>query len=113
MIVLLQCLLPYQFCLVGIYFLDGVVGILISIWIIKTEIILFLESYKVLMDTSIDSSIKNEIIEKVLRYQQVKKVSEFYSVLVGYKFVIVIAIDVNGKISTVRSHKIADDIEKS
>lgn len=86
------------FSLVGIYFLDGVVGILISIWIIKTGIILFLESYKVLMDTSIDSSIKNEIIEKVLRYQQVKKVSEFYNVSVGYKFVIVIAIDVNGKI---------------
>lgn len=95
----------------GIYFVDGIVGIGISIWIIRTGILLFIDSYKVLMDTSIDNDTKNEIIKMISYENDVLGVREFYSIPTGYKYVIVVTIDVSGRISTKKSHQIADNIE--
>ena len=46
---LISCLLTLK----GIYYFDGIVGVLISVWIIVTSFIIFKESYDVLMDKSI------------------------------------------------------------
>ena len=46
---LISCLLTLK----GIYYFDGIVGVLISVWIIFTSFKIFKESYDVLMDKSI------------------------------------------------------------
>lgn len=94
-----------------IYFVDAIVGLLISIWFLMSGVKLFKESYNVLMDISLDLNTKNQIIKTILKNKNVLKVSDVHSVSVGYKFVIVLTISVDGNLSTFKSHKIANSIE--
>ncbi len=96
----------------GIYFLDGVVGIIISLWIMYTSIKLFIESYNVLMDKSISVETKNEVYEIIDRHKEIKKVIHFNSTPVGYKYQISFTIYVDGNMSTFDSHDIANKLEK-
>ena len=105
---LISCLLSLK----GIYFLDGIVGIIISLWIMYTSIKLFYESYNVLMDKSISIETKNEVYEIIDRHKEVKKVIHFNSTPVGYKYQISFTIYVDGNMSTFDSHDIANKLEK-
>lgn len=96
----------------GIYFLDGVVGIIISVWIIYTSIKLYIESYNVLMDKSISIETRNEVYEIIDRHKEIKKVIHFNSTPVGYKYQISFTIYVDGNMSTFDSHNIANKLEK-
>ena len=95
-----------------IYWFDGVVGIAISILICVSGIKIFIESYNVLMDASIDNSTKEEILEIIKKYDDIKKVDHFSSTPVGYKYLISVSIYLDGNMSTYDSHEIADKLEK-
>lgn len=96
----------------GIYFLDGIVGLIISIWIFYTGIKIFIESYNVLMDKSVNTKTKETILELVKNYKEIEKVDSIYSTPIGYQYIITITIYLDGNMSTFNSHKIADDLEK-
>ena len=74
----------------GIQWFDGIVGIGISAWICKTGIEIFIESYNILMDRSIDETTKDT----------------------GYQYVLFLTIAVDGNMTTFQSHKLADKLEK-
>ncbi len=105
---LMSCL----FTIYNIYFLDAIVGSIISIWILITSIKIFIESYDVLMDKSISEDTKNMVLEIINTHSEIKKVIHFNSTPVGYKYQISFTIYVDGNLSTFDSHKIADDLEK-
>lgn len=96
----------------NIYFLDGIVGSIISIWIMYTAIKLFIESYNVLMDKSISIETKNKVLDIIKEEKQVKKVIHFNSTPVGYKYQISFTIYVDGNMSTFDSHEIANNLEE-
>ena len=98
--------------LVGITWLDGVVGIGISIWIAITGIKIFIESYNILMDESIDEDTKDLILHYVRNYKEIQKIDHFSSTPVGYQYVIVLTIYVDGNMTTFESHELADSLEK-
>lgn len=98
--------------LVNIYWFDGVVGIGISVWIFYTGIKIFIESFNILMDISIDAETKDMILDLIKCYDQVKNISNFSSSPVGYQYFISFTIYVDGNMTTFESHKLADDIEK-
>lgn len=98
--------------LVDIFWFDGVVGIGISIWIFYTGLTIFIESYNVLMDISIDELTKNTILELAKKYPEIKSISDLYSTPSGYKYVIILTISVGGNLSTFDSHSLADNLEK-
>ena len=98
--------------LLNIYFIDGIVGALIALWMIITAIKIFIESYDVLMDKSIDDKTKDRVFEIINAHKEIKKVIHFNSTPVGYKYQISFTIYVDGNLSTFESHKIADDLEK-
>ena len=97
--------------LVGIYWLDGVVGIGISIWIAITGIKIFLESYNVLMDKSLDEDTKDLILNIIRNCDEVQDVINFYTTPVGYQYMVVLTICVDGNMSTFDSHELADKLE--
>lgn len=105
-------LLSIMFSLKGIYWIDGVVGTIISIWIFFTGVRIFIESYNVLMDKSIDEENKNKIIKMINKTEGVQKVDEIYSTPIGQKYVIVFTIYVDGEMSTFNSHEIADKLQR-
>ena len=96
----------------NIYYLDGIIGSLISIWIILSYIKIFLESYDVLMDKSISNDTKNKVYEIINSHKEIKKIQHFVSTPVGYKYQISFTIFVDGNMSTFESHEIADKLEK-
>lgn len=100
------------FSLKQIYFVDGLVGIFIAVWILITAIEIFRESYDVLMDKSIDEETKQKVYEIINSHKEVKQVAHFNSAPVGYKYQISFTIFVDGSLSTFESHEIANDLEK-
>lgn len=104
---LISCLLSYY----HIYFIDGVVGILISFWIFYTAIQIYKESYNILMDKSLDETTKEKVFAIINKYPEIKKVNHFNATPVGYKYQISFTIFVDGNLSTFKSHEIADKLE--
>ena len=97
----------------GINWFDSIVGIGISAWICKTGIGIFLESYNILMDISIDEETKDIILDLIHAYKEVKGINEISSTPVGYQYIIFLTIAVDGNMTTFNSHKLADDLEKT
>ncbi len=97
----------------GIYWVDGLVGIGISIWILLTGIEIFTESYNVLMDVSLDEETKETIINLAKKYDKIKNCYNLYCAPVGYKYLVVFTIAVDGEMSTYESHKLANTLEKN
>lgn len=98
--------------LVGITFLDNIVGTGISIWIAITGFKIFIESYNVLMDESIDEETKDLILRYVKNYKEIQKIEHISSAPVGYQYIVVLTICLDGNMSTFESHKLADNLEK-
>jgi len=96
----------------GIYFVDGIVGIGIAIWICFSGIKIFIESYNVLMDISIDEKTKDTILDLIHAYKDIQKIENLYSTPCGYKYIITLTIFVDGNMSTFNSHKLADNLEQ-
>ena len=105
---LASCLLS----LVGIFWIDGVVGIGISTWILISAAKIFIQSYDVLMDKSFDERTKQEVYEIIKKHKEIQKVTHFNATPVGYQYQISFSIFVDGNMSTFESHEIADKLEK-
>ena len=95
----------------GINWFDSVVGICISAWICKTGGEIFIESYNILMDMSMDEETKDMVINIVNTYKDVKAINGISSAPVGYQYVVFLTIAVDGEMTTFESHKLADNLE--
>ena len=96
----------------NIYYIDGIVGICVSLWIIYTSITVFKESYDILMDKCMSDETKQKVIEIINKYDEIKKINHFNSTPIGYQYQISFTIFVDGKMSTFASHAIADKLER-
>lgn len=97
--------------LYSVYWLDGIIGTAIAIWILYTGIKIFIESYNVLMDISLDNTNTDIILEIAKTYKEIKGVDSIYSTPSGYKYIVFVTIAVDGNLPTFESHKIADNLE--
>lgn len=98
--------------LLNIYWLDSIVGIGISIWIAVTGLQIFMESFNVLMDKSLDDDTKDLILKIIDTHPEIRNIDVFYTTPVGYQYVVVLTICVDGAMSTFASHALADTLEK-
>ncbi len=96
----------------GFYYADGIFGSIISIYIFISGLNIFLESYKVLMDVSLDNETKENIINFILAHEDILNVTDFNTVATGYKYIAILTINVDGNLNTFTSHNIADTLEK-
>ena len=99
--------------LCGIYWFDSIVRIGISIWICYTGIKIFIESYNVLMDVSLDDKTKDLILDIVHTFKEIKTIEKIVSTPVGNKYIVFITIHLDGNMSTFESHSLADNLEKT
>ena len=97
----------------GINWFDSVVGNCISAWICKTGGEIFIESYNILMDMSMDEETKDMVINIVNTYKDVKAINGISSAPVGYQYVVFLTIAVDGEMTTFKSHQLADKLEES
>lgn len=105
-------LVSILFTLINIYWFDSIVGITISIWICITGFKIFMVSYNILMDKSIDPKTEEIITDIAHNYKEIQKLDAISSTPVGYKYIVVLTICVDGNMPTFDSHKLADKFEK-
>lgn len=98
--------------LFGIYLIDGVVGLGISLWIIYTGFKIYQESYDVLMDKSIGQETKDKVLSIIEEHNEIYKIQHFNATPVGYRYQVSFSIFVDGNLSTFDSHEIANKLEK-
>ena len=96
----------------GIKIIDIIIGSIISIYIFYQAVLLYIESYDVLMDKCISDVTKNKVYDIIKKYPEIIKTNHFNSTPVGYKYQISVTIYVDGNLSTFKSHEIADNLEK-
>lgn len=96
----------------GIKIIDIIIGSIISIYIFYQAVLLYIESYDVLMDKCISDVTKNKVYDIIKKYPEIIKTNHFNSTPVGYKYQISVTIFVDGNLSTFKSHEIADNLEK-
>jgi cation diffusion facilitator family transporter len=98
--------------LYGIYIIDGIVGLGISLWIIYTAIKIYKDSYDVLMDKTISSETKDKVLAIIEEHEEVLKIQHFNATPVGYRYMVSFTIFVDGNLSTFDSHEIANHLEE-
>lgn len=94
----------------GYYFIDGIIGVIISIIIIITGIKIIYEAYDVLIDKCIDTDISKEIKEDIESIEGVRHVDSILSKPTGNLYMLIIKISVNPEMTVIESHKIAAQI---
>jgi cation diffusion facilitator family transporter len=95
----------------GVYYIDGVVGIIISIWIAYVALKLFISSYDVLIDTGINDSSKERIINVINECNNCS-IDSLISAPIGINYILLIEISVDEHISLEDAHNIAEKIKK-
>lgn len=98
--------------LLHIKYIDALVGVGISLWIIYTGFRIFKESYDVLMDKTISTETKEKVLEIINKHDEIKKINHFNATPVGYLYQVSFSIFVDGNLSTFKSHEIANKLER-
>ncbi len=95
----------------NLYYVDSIVGIIISIWITYVAIRLFLSAYYVLIDTDISDELKEKIIN-VIKKNNNCKIDSIKSRPIGTKYILLIEISVEENFTLEEGHSIAENIKK-
>ena len=96
----------------GLYFVDGIMGSLISLWIAIVGIKLAKSSYEILMDTDISENLKTQIIQKTESIEEVLHVDSVRAKPTGDKYVIILKISMDGNLSLSKSHSISGAVKE-
>src|SRR4030042_2222978 len=96
----------------GLRFVDGIAGILVAFFILKSGWEVAKENVDYLMGKSADEHTVSEIINKVMQVKGVRGFNDLRSYYVGDKFHIEIHVEVAKNISTKASHDIGTKVQK-
>lgn len=94
-----------------ILYVDALVSILISLWIGYTGFQVFISSYNVLMDRTLDEEIWQEMKEKVESTEGVDHFDSMVARPIGVKFLILLKVSVDANITVQAGHDISDRIK--
>jgi cation diffusion facilitator family transporter len=95
-----------------IYWVDGAVGIGISIWIAFTGLRIFRSAYRVLMDTNMDKSLKVRIEKIIQSIDGIDHIDDVVAKPVGVKYIVIAKVSVHGEMTVNESHSIAARIRE-
>lgn len=93
--------------------LDSITGLIISLFIIKSSIGIFIDSNVELMDGVKDVNVYNKIFEAVEKVPGASNPHRVRSRMIGNRYIITLDIEVNPQITITQAHEIAEAVEKS
>ncbi len=96
----------------GYYFVDGIIGTIISLIIIVTGVKIAIRAYDILIDKCIDTNISNELKEQIMNLEGVNHIDEVKSKPTGDKHILIVKISVDPEMTVLESHKIAGKIRE-
>jgi cation diffusion facilitator family transporter len=95
----------------NLFIVDAIVGVLIGIWIGYTSFSIFSSAYYVLMDTTIDPAIKEELVAKIESIDGIDHVDTITSKPVGLTFLLIVKISVDGSQTIFKGHEIGNQVK--
>ncbi|TCT15542.1 cation diffusion facilitator family transporter [Natranaerovirga pectinivora] len=98
--------------LFNIYWVDGVVGMAISLWIAYTGFQIFSQSYSVLMDTTLDPKIEQDITDIIMKIKGIEHIDSILSKPVGLEFILLVKVSVKGSLSVSEGHSIGSKVKE-
>lgn len=104
-------LLGIIFGIFNIYWLDGVVAVLIAVKILYEAIKIFVESYNVLMDVSMAKDEIEKIKEIINNEKEIDHFDKITSKSVGNKFIVIVKVSIDGEKTVNESHRIAGKLK--
>ena len=93
--------------------LDSITGLIISLFIIRSSIKIFMDSNVDLMDGVKDETVYNKIFEAVERVQGASNPHRVRSRQIGTMYMIELDIEVDGNILLKEAHDIAEEVENN
>jgi divalent metal cation (Fe/Co/Zn/Cd) transporter len=93
--------------------LDAVTGLLISLFIIRTAIEIFIDSNIELMDGVKDEGVYQKIFDAVERVEGASNPHRVRSRLIGGMYMVDLDIEADGDITLAEAHEIAERVEDS
>lgn len=93
--------------------LDTVTGLIISLFIIRSAVSIFMDSNVELMDGVKDESVYDKIFEAVDKVSGASNPHRVRSRQIGSMYMIALDIEADGNISLSEAHNIAEEVEKS
>jgi len=101
----------------GLGYLDPIASIIISLFILRLGIMIILTGVNQVVDKSADPIITENIKKVIKKYKEVKSIDEIKTRMFGLKIYVDLEIGIDGDLSLVNSHTIAEkiheDVEKS
>ena len=97
--------------LVNLYWLDGVVAIIIAIRILYTAIEFFMQSYNVLLDVSMTEEEIRKIEDIIKTYEKIDHIDKVTSKAVGNSFIVIVKVSVDGNMTVKESHEIVGKLK--
>ena len=97
----------------GYLVLDSIASIVISIFIIKAGMDIFIDTIRKMTDEACDEKTINKIYEVINMQDGVKRIDDVKTRKFGNKVYVDVEISANGEISLVEAHKIAENIHHS
>jgi cation diffusion facilitator family transporter len=92
--------------------LDAITGLIISLFVIKTSVEIFIDSNIELMDGVKDETVYKKIFEAVEQVPEAENPHRVRSRQIGGMFMIELDIEIDGDISLLKAHEISDNVEK-
>lgn len=97
--------------LFGVFWLDGVIAIIIALKILIDATRIFVESYSVLIDKSMSESDLEKINDIIKTFKNIDHVDKVTSKAAGKSFVVIIKVSVDGNMTVNESHEIAGKLK--
>jgi len=97
----------------GVLWLDGVVGVGISLWIAFTGLKIFISAYDILMDRTVDMSLMVDFCDIAQAVKGVDHVDEITAKPIGVGFILIVKISVQGDLTVLQGHSIAAQVKEA
>ncbi|MDI6760302.1 MAG: cation diffusion facilitator family transporter [Candidatus Brocadiaceae bacterium] len=97
----------------GYYLLDPILGMVVSLWIIRTGYSIGVENIDYLMGKKASEELIKELKEKALGIEGVKGLNEVKTHYVGNYIHVEMHINVDGETSTTESHRIGKEVQRA
>lgn len=95
----------------NIYWVDGLVGMMIALWIAYTGFEIFSSSYQVLMDTTLDPKIEKDIKADIINIHGIDHIDSILSKPVGLEFILIVKVSVNASLTVLEGHSLAAQVK--
>lgn len=95
----------------GIYWIDYLLGLVISIWIGLVGIKIFITSYNILIDSNISLERINKIKNEVLLFDEIESVDEIIGKPIGDKYIIILKLSMKKELRLYKSYDVQSKVK--